>query len=403
MANRFRKDAGGLGAILALLVFPLTAPSQPPATPIARSLELEEAAKRHPLLPIGSQAPDFSLPGIDGKVHRLKDFNGSPILAVLFTCVHCPTAQLYEGRVQKLYDDYRYKGVGFVAINPNDPTAETPAELAWTDVNDDLEGMTIRAEHRRITYPFLFDGETQKVSHQYGPKATPHIFIFDKDRKLQYDGRLDDNQREPLVKVQDARNALDAMLAGKPVPVPHTPVFGCSTKWKEQTQAIVRQMAKIAAEPVTVGAVTADGLKKLRANTGDKMVMVNFWATWCGPCVEEMPKLLETYYWYRGRGFDFVTVSANYPDERVGVVKTLQTLHATSRNLQFGSDDISGMQAAFDKSWEAGVPFTMVIAPGGKVVYQEQGEVSILALRRAILANLADRNYVGHSAYWASK
>jgi hypothetical protein len=84
-------------------------------------------------------------------------------------------------------------------------------------------------------------------------------------------------------------------------------------------------------------------------------------------------------------------------------VKTLQTLHATSRNLQFGSDDISGMQAAFDKSWEAGVPFTMVIAPGGKVVYQEQGEISLLALRRAILANLADRSYVGHSAYWASK
>src|ERR1035437_6777460 len=115
MADRIRADVGIIVAILAGLMFPLASPSQTPA----------QSQAPHPILPIGSSAPDFSLPGIDGKIHKLKDYSSSPIMAVLFTCVHCPTAQLYETRVQKLYDDYRNKGVAFVAINPNDPSAET--------------------------------------------------------------------------------------------------------------------------------------------------------------------------------------------------------------------------------------------------------------------------------------
>jgi len=144
-------------------------------------------------------------------------------------------------------------------------------------------------------------------------------------------------------------------------------------------------------------------LKKLRANPTGKVLLVDFWATWCGPCMTAFPELETTWRMFRGRDFDFVTVAANLPDERPGVEKALAAQHASSRNLQFASTDTYAMQAAFDPTWDSGVPFAMLIAPDGKVLYRSQGEVDILELRRIILANLPDPDYLGHRAYWATK
>jgi thiol-disulfide isomerase/thioredoxin len=361
------------------------------------------AEDEHPTLAIGSPAPDFALPGIDGKTHRLADYSGAKVLAIVFTCNHCPTAQLYESRIKKLAEDYGGKGVTLIAIEPNDPEAVRPSELGYTDVSDSLEDMKIRAAYRNFNFPYLYDGATQAVARAYGPKATPHVFIFDEQRHLRYEGRVDNSQRESLVKTQDARNAIDALLAAQPVPVPHTGVFGCSTKWKSKHAGRMEELAKIEAEPVKLEAASADDLKKLRTNPTGKVLLVNFWATWCGPCVSEFPDLETTYRMYRGRDFDYVTVSANLPDENPGVLHALEKQHATSRNLQFASEDTYAMQAAFDPKWEAGVPFTVLLAPGGKVLYQKQGEVDVLELRRIILANLPDSDYLGHRAYWATK
>ena len=356
-----------------------------------------------PVLAIGSSAPDFCLPGVDGKVHCLRDFASGKILVVMFTCNHCPTAQLYETRIKQLVSDYQNRGVAFVGINPNNANAVLLDEQGYTDLGDSLAEMKIRAAYRHFNFPYLYDGATQSTAQAYGPKATPHVFIFDRERRLRYEGRVDNSQRESLVKVQDARNAIDALLEGKPVPVPHTPVFGCSTKWKSKHAGRVEEMTKIEAEPVKLDPATADDLKKLRANPTGKVLLVNFWATWCGPCISEFPDIETTYRMFRSRDFDMVTVSANMPDERPGVLKALEKQHATGRNLLFASDDTYAMQAAFDPKWEAGVPFTVLLAPDGKVLYQKQGEVDILELRRAILANLPDSDYLGHRAYWATK
>jgi peroxiredoxin len=358
-------------------------------------------AEEHPTLAIGSPAPPFSLPGIDGKTHTLDEYSGARVLVIVFTCNHCPTAQLYETRIKKLADDYQGKGVALVAIEPNDPDAVMLSELGYTDVSDSFDDMKIRAEYRHFNFPYLYDGETQSIARAYGPKATPHVFVFDQERKLRYEGRVDSSQRESLVKTRDARNAIDALLAGKAVPVAHTGVFGCSTKWKSKNAWRLAELKKIEAEPVKLEMADAAELKKLRANPTGKYVLVNFWATWCGPCMTEFPDLQTTWRMYRGRDFDLVTVATNLPDERPGVVKALERQHASTRNLQFASDDTYAMQAAFDAKWEAGVPFTMLIAPGGKVVYQKQGELDILELRRIILGNLPDPDYIGHRAYWA--
>ncbi|MFL6464836.1 MAG: redoxin family protein [Bryobacteraceae bacterium] len=361
------------------------------------------ADEAHQTLSLGSPAPSFSLPGIDGKVHKLSDYSAAKVLVVVFTCNHCPTAQLYESRIKKLADDYTGKGVSLIAIEPNNPAAVRLDELGYTDVSDSLEDMKIRAAYRRFNFPYLYDGDTQTAANAYGPKATPHVFIFDGERKLRYEGRVDNSQRESLVKTQDARNAIDALLAGKPVPVAHTGVFGCSTKWLSKQSSRAEADRKIEAEPVNLELASADDLKKLRSNPTGKVLLVNFWATWCGPCIHEFPEMEATYRMYRLRDFDMVTVSSNMPDEKAGVLKALQKQHASSRNLMFGSDDTYAMQAAFDPKWEAGVPYTVLLSPEGKVLYQEQGEVDILKLRRAILANLPDPDYIGHQAYWNTK
>ena len=275
------------------------------------------AADEHPTLAIGSPAPDFALPGIDGSIHRLADYSNSPVLVIVFTCNHCPTAQLYESRIKKLADDYQGKGVALVAINPNDPDAVQLSELGYTDVSDSLDEMKIRAEYRHFNFPYLYDGETQATSRAYGPKATPHVFVFDEKRNLRFEGRIDNSQRESLVKTQDTRNAIDALLAGKPVPVDHTGVFGCSTKWKSKQAGRLAELKKIEAEPVKLEMADAEELKKLRTNPTGKVLLVNFWATWCGPCLSEFPDLQNTWRMYRGRDFELVTVSANLPDEKL--------------------------------------------------------------------------------------
>jgi len=361
------------------------------------------ADEPHPTLALGSPAPDFSLPGIEGKTHKLSDYASAKVLAIVFTCNHCPTAQLYETRIKKLADDYRGKGVALVAIQPNNPAAIRLDELGYTDVSDSFEDMKIRAAYRHFNFPYLYDGDTQTVARAYGPKATPHVFIFDQDRKLRYEGRVDNSQRESLVKTQDARNAINALLAGKQVPVDHTGVFGCSTKWISKEDSARKELQKIEAEPVSVSLVSADDLKKLRNNGTGKVLLVNFWATWCGPCVHEFPDLETTYRMYRLRDFDMVTVSTNMPDEKAGVLKMLQKQHASGRNLLFGSTDTYAMQAAFDPKWDSPVPFTILLSPAGKVLYRELGEVDILKLRKIVLGNLPDPDYLGHRAYWAGQ
>jgi peroxiredoxin len=356
-------------------------------------------AQVHPILALGSSAPSFVLPGVDGKVHKLSDYSSSPVLVVVFTCDHCPIAQMYEQRIEKLYESYGKRGVAVVAIQGNDPKALTIDELDSSDMSDTLDEMKARFAWKHLHYPYLYDGDTQSVTRAYGPQATPHVFIFDKSRRLRYEGRFDDNYRIEKVKSEDARNAIDGLLAGQSVPVAHTAVFGCSTKWQEKETLREAAEQKLNAQPVTLDSVDAEGLKKLSVNAGENYTLVNFWATWCGSCVAEFADLQDTFRMYGDRGFSLVTVSANTPDEKASVLKFLQRKHATSRNLLFASEDTTALQKAFDPKWESAVPYTVLLAPGGQVLFSTTGSVDMVQLRRKILASVP-AEYIGFQKYW---
>jgi peroxiredoxin len=340
-------------------------------------------------LPIGAAARDFSLPGVDGKTYTLAAFADADVLAIIFTCNHCPTAQAYEERIKQLTADYKDRGVAVVAISPNDAAAVRLDELGYSDLGDSLDDMKIRARDHNFNFPYLYDGETQATSRAYGPVATPHVFLFDRDRKLRFCGRIDDHENPAKTKTHDTRDALEALVAGKPVPVATTRTFGCSVKWADKKRSAADALAKWDRETAELKTIDAAGLGELVANKSDKLRVINIWATHCGPCVTEFPELVAMHRMYRNRDFELVTVSADAPENREAALKFLNKQHASTTNYIFDKDDPYALADALGVEWQGALPFTLVVKPGGEVVYSKMGPIDPLELRRAIVDQIS--------------
>ena len=168
-------------------------------------------------LKIGDTAPAFSLPGVDGKTHTLAEYDGAKLLMVAFLSNHCPDSQASEGRIKKFVDEMKGQSFALVAINPNHPDAISPEELGYAKYSDGFDDMKKHAAEQAFNFPYLYDGETQATAKAYGCLATPHVFLFDAQRKLRYKGHFDDSRfADPsTVTSADARNAVEALLAGQ--------------------------------------------------------------------------------------------------------------------------------------------------------------------------------------------
>ena len=344
-------------------------------------------------LEIGAAAPDFVLKNVDDKEYSLADFKDAKLLTIAFTTNHCPTANAYEQRIIDLHRDYTPKGVAVVAINPNDPQAVRLDELGYTDVQDDFASMKLRAKEKNFPFPYLYDGDAQAAAKAYGCQATPHVFVFDADRKLRYTGRIDDGEVKPPTS-HDLRNALDALLAGKPAPVEKTKVFGCTTKWSFKRDDVRKYFAKVDAEPVELAPIDAAGVKELARNEpkeGErgKLRVINVWATWCTPCVAELPDFVEMNRMYRKRDFELITISLDEPDQREGALKQLKDLHVSSKNYILKAEgNRDAAMTNLDAKWEGPLPHTVIIAPGGKVLYRNTGGIDPLEVKRVIVGHL---------------
>jgi peroxiredoxin len=339
----------------------------------------------HKTLAIGISAPDFKLQGVDGKTYTLASFKDAKVLAVVFICNHCPTSQAYEKRIIKLTSDYAPKGASVVAINPNNPASLRLDELGYSDVGDSFEEMKIRAKDEHFNFPYLYDGETEIASNQYGPVSTPHIFIFDKDRKLRYQGRIDDMENPARKPVNDdARNAIDALLAGKEVPVATTKVFGCSIKWIEKKDWIQKAEVQWAKESVSLQTIDEKGIAELLKNKSDKLRLINVWATWCVPCVQEFSDLVTINHMYRDRGFELVTISSDEPKLKDKALAFLQKKQASGPNYLYTGDSKYKMIEAIDPKWQGALPYTVLVEPGGKIVYAKEGAIDPDTLKKVI-------------------
>lgn len=383
----------------------MTMKSLLPACLAAMVLSLT-AAEPPPVMPIGGKAPDFSLPGIDGQTHKLADFASGKVLVVMFTSNHCPEARAAAPRMAELDEKYRGKGVAFVAIGGNHPDALRPDELGYSPFGDSFEEMKPFAEENGWKFPYLYDGETQKVTTAYGAQATPHVFVFDEKRVLQYNGRMDDAGRKfgPIGKSYLA-DAIDSVLAGTEVAEKTTRAVGCSTKWLEKREAVAADQKKWESLEVKLDLLDAAAAKKLRENTTDKLRIINLWSTTCGPCVAEFPSLVDTYRRFQNRPVELITISLDPPAARENVLKFLKSRHAalsprtaasvtkegraTNNYLFDGNPD--NLAEALDPGWGGALPLTLLVEPGGKIIWRTNDEIEPLALRREIVKWLDDR------------
>ncbi|MBL7741915.1 MAG: redoxin domain-containing protein [Chitinophagaceae bacterium] len=337
-------------------------------------------------LSIGAAAPPFSLKGTDNKTYTLASFKKYKILVIVFTCNHCPTAQAYEERIIQLAKDYKDKNVAVVAVSPNDPSAVRLDELGYADMGDSFEEMKLRAKQKKFNFPYLYDGATQTMSKAYGPVTTPHVFIFDKERKLRYQGRIDDVEKPGKTPNHyDTRNALEELLLDKEITVPVTKVFGCSVKWAGKKDWVKKGFVDWAKEPVSLELINEQGIKDLLKNNTDKLRLINVWATWCGPCMIEFPEFVTINRMYRGRDFEFISICLDDTSKKAKALKFLEQKQASNKNYLFDIGNKYALIETVDPKWQGALPYTLLVEPGGKIAYAKQYIIDPAKMKQLIV------------------
>jgi peroxiredoxin len=356
-------------------------------------------------LKIGDLAPDFSLKGVDGKTHTLADFKDAPVLMVVFLSDHCPYSHAAESRLLPLVAALKPRGLTVVAIMPNNPDSMSIGELGYTKYSDSYDDMKRYAKDHGFTFPYLYDGDNQTTAKAYGCLCTPEIFLFGPDRRLGYMGRFDDSRfaGTNTVHSSDAANALEAMLDGKPVPVAVTKPFGCSTKWKENRPKLIAVDEKMYGGPVVLESIDAANVAALARNPTQKLRLINVWATWCAPCVEEFPGMVSLSHRFANRDFEVITISVDETKDETKVRHFLEKEHATvpnrvqrsvraegrgTNNYLFSGTNLDTLMQSLDPSAPGPIPYTVLIAPGGKIIYRCANEVNADRLMAMIVDRL---------------
>jgi peroxiredoxin len=299
------------------------------------------------LIGIGKAAPDFSLPDAAGKAHSLREYRGKATILV-FTSTQCSITNAYTDRLKSIVSDYSPKGVSLVAVNSNSDEA--------------VDRIRDYNQKNGLSWNVLKD-QGSKVASLYGAERTPEAFIIDGEGVIRYHGRIDDSFEAARVKRNDLREALDELLSGKPVSVAETKAFGCQIKRDQAAAADSR-----------VSLLKPADLSKLKEDAKGKVLVVNFWATWCGPCVAEFPEFVALDEKYRTSGVNIVGISADeVSDLQSKVVPFVRDAKARFPVYVQDVEDPQEMIDRIAKEWSGALPATFVFDRQGTLVYKRLG------------------------------
>jgi peroxiredoxin len=353
------------------------------------------------VIELGAQAPDFNLMGIDDQMHTLDEYKDAKLLVLVFTCNHCPDALGAVKRLQAFHEEYSKKGVQLVAISGNDPLALEPWEVGWSVHGDSFPEMKIHVKDFGWTFPYLYDGDTQKTISAYGGQSTPHAFLLDAERKVRYHGAFDNAGRNSGPASQNhLRDAVDELLAGKDITVSSTRSRGCSTKWSFKRKTVAAKDAAYKKLPVTMELLDEATAKSLKENKTGKIRVINLWSASCPPCIAELPHFTDAQRRYEGRNVEIITISTDRDDSHEQPEALLKKYHAPvvpalqeslaaegrkSNNYRIPDKDFEKLADILAPDWAGALPFTMIIDRAGKVVFEHLGAMDGIELRREII------------------
>ena len=323
---------------------------------------------------LGARAPDFRLADLDGVVHSLSDYRGR-VIVVSFLATKCPISNQYDARIRTLADDYANKGVAFLAINSS---------------SDESIGMIrAHAEKNQFDFPILKD-ENSAVADLYGAIRTPEVYVVDSKGVIRYHGRIDNSRSAAGVRRSDLREAVNELLAGTDVSVAETKSFGCLiARAQTATGKKTGAGSPSAVAGPHVGLIKPDGYVKLLEGAKGKVLVVNFWATWCGPCVAEFPEFVALDGKYRDLGVRFVGISADeVSDLQLKVIPFVRERKVRFDIFVQDVEDPQEMIDVIDKKWEGVLPTTFVYDRQGKLSFTHFGIIDrdqlILAIENAL-------------------
>lgn len=310
---------------------------------------------------VGEPAPDFTLRDLAGRKHELAGYRGK-ITVIAFLATKCPISNDYNERVRAIAEEYGAKGIVFLGINASS--------------DETVEMARAHAERNGFRFPLLKD-ESGSVADAYGAMRTPEIYIVDARGVIRYHGRIDNSRDPARASRHDLRAALDEMLAGKPVTTPETKAFGCIIKRSQaslmrgldlaaaaQVNRTPVRLIKPAQYPEMVKETVAQG----------KVLVVNFWATWCGPCVAEFPEFVKLDKEYRAKGVRIVGISADeVSDLETKVVSFIKEKGVGFEIFLQDVEDPQEMIDVVDKKWEGVLPTTYIYDRKGNLALARYG------------------------------